>query len=109
MRSILMRNAPASERRASHSGGMLPPSSSCSTGCFLEKARSADWLAAASVLFKTVFDFIEEPAGDAGGPASGSVDGNGDAIGNGTLKGCQIGHDGVKSQRAVMLAKTRQI
>src|ERR1043165_2001403 len=106
--SILMKNAPAKYRRASHSGGMAPPSSNCSNGCFLENARSAALLAV-SVFFKAPFDFVEESAGDACGAASGTVEGNGDAIGDGTFKGCQIRHDSVKGQDTIMLAKAGQV
>ena len=103
IRSILMKNAPGKEDRASHSGGTVPPSSNCSNGCFLENARSADRFAAA-IPFEAGLDFVKEFAGDAGSPASGSVNGNGDTVGDGTFKGCQIRDDGVKSQSAVMLA-----
>src|ERR1051326_9518070 len=94
-----MRNAPARLRRASHSGGVVAPSSSCSNGCFPVKARSAAWFAA-SVLFETGLNFVEESSSDSGSSAGWIVEGGGDAVGDGTLKGCQIRYDRVKSLRS---------
>src|SRR5271167_4695487 len=109
MWSSLMKNAPANERRASQVAGVFEPSSSCSNGCFLEKARSAARFTAASLAFETGFNFVEESSGNASGPTAGVVEGNGDAIGDCTLKGCQIRDNCVKSKRAEVFAKIGQV
>ena len=60
-------------------------------------------------LGESLLDFIEEGSGDAGGGASGSMDGDGDAVGNTAFKLCQIGKHRVHCVIAKVSAESLKV
>ena len=93
MRRSSMTKASLRWRRPSHSEGLLWLSGRSDDRLGLlanvRAAACSAGVSAASV--EASADLVEEVAGDAGGPAVGVVEGRGDAVGDGTLKGCQVG------------------
>src|SRR5947209_19512628 len=104
MRPISIRKAPLSRLRPCSAPAAALSSSSGSEGAAL-KARWAACRAAWGDPFDAPLDLIEELAGDAGGAASWSMEGNGDAVGDALLELCQIGQHRVKAERAKMGAQ----
>src|SRR5437016_237626 len=100
MRRLSMRNAPLRRRRPSRApASEAAPASSGSEGAAVNALR-ADASAAAAEPLAAALDFVEELPGDAGFFAPGSVEGEGDAVGNTLLELCQIRNHGVKGEGA---------
>src|SRR5437588_560785 len=98
MRVMSIRNAPAKRRRPSRAPASEAAAASSGSEGRAVNARAAADSAACAEFLEAALDFPKELAGDAGGVASWGTAGDGDAVGDTALEGCQIGEHGVKGE-----------